>query len=237
MQSATVIARGAGSTTIVHSDTVAARLVQSGLKEKRAGEVAAKPPVPTIAPSKRRAKRPDLSKQGIDALRSGVQRVSAAIDWLVALAISYEGEAGYVYVMADDGGVARFATEVLDAARIDPSTFTRGRRPGTALAAYDPDAAPRELPIPATIGRVEGLTQLDLKPQRHLSLIRWGDGDDQIEIARTSAMLTLSFAGKDHLTLMNPDHAGSIGLRLGDRHVTLREDPMPLSEGILDVIL
>lgn len=229
MESATVIARGAGTTTIVRSDELAARVLQDGIKKSRTADPKAVVQAPLPDPRERRSRRPDKPREGLDALRAGVGRVGATLHWCHGLASEFEASSGYVCVVGDEGPEVAFVSHVLAQLQADPNTFDL---PDNAA-----EAEIGERPVEAEVVQISGEMQIDLAPQRYLSLIRWSDADDEVRVERSEAGLSLTFSGKDQLLLENPDFAGSIVLHLGPKQVVLKEDPAPRTPGLIDVVL
>lgn len=218
IEPATIIARGASSTTIVRSDEVAARVMQNAVRSKGAGD--ARPVTPT---ERRDDQRPFHSDRGIDALRRRVGEVADLVAWLQNMIAALDPDVAYLAVAADEPDTVAIVTEILvrlREAEIEPT-----------------DELPGEAPVDLTIQPIVQAVEIDLGSGVHLSLVQWGQ-DDMVPLsARDGDNLHLLLTDGSAASLLNTQRAGSVCIRMAHKEFVLKSPPERAITGLMDVIL
>ena len=216
LEPATIIARGAGATTIVRSDEVAARVMQNAVRSKQTG---------AAEPVSRREGPPDgqHSARGLDALRQRVGHVSDVIAYLASEVEALEPETAFVVLISLDRDATAVASDIL-------AHLHRERAEG---APTDMETAPLDI---AVVG-ITHAAEIDVARGAHVCLMQWTDAVGETLSAREDDALHLLLSESCAVSFRNVDNAASIRLRTFSRDVILRAPPSEAAKGFMDVIL
>lgn len=245
MNPATVISHSGHNTTIIHSDSVAARVLQKAMKSGDGKSVlgdtkAAAKDVPSQALAKtdqvsgsEPASRKTLSEtaEKIMRVRACVDEARRALDDLT-FAFQEIGDYRLMTVMSDDPTTLAFAANVLSlqSDQVLPENGTPLDEPLKFEFKVGLSTMIIEKLLPGDVFQVAEKAHVDFfvgAPDEMLAdpiNAYWEDGD-----------LDVHFSSEDTLKLEGADKAGSIAMRYGDQVARLSMAKIPARFGLLDL--
>ena len=247
---AMVIAQSPGKTEVIRSDTVAAKVLQTAIKEGRGDQV-----LPTRTDQVRSAQAPATDGPSLKAaivrpspeLRQKIDKAATAF---LSLQEAFDeiGRTGAIMIESADATTVEFAKYVLGegdpASLVLPVEDVEGAL-DQGGAASDDATDPVTLVIDAGSAQVElrkavAQDTVDLDDLAHFTLVLSADAAAEkgnVNAFWTDDTLSLIFENGNSLTLRNAANAGSLMMRSGDADLTLLPPKVPPKNGLLDIVI
>lgn len=245
MTPATVISHSGPSTTIVHSDAVAARVMQRAIKtgdgkallEKSKTVLRDVPSQSSVAAtldpdqntpqvSRMAAKRAEVRALVTEAVRA-LDDMAFAFDEVDAFRL--------MTVSSDDATVLAFAANVAQL-RASGGQSTRADRSEDQALLFEFGVGRAKMKIQKHVAA----EAIEVQPGAHLDFFVGSPADmlsRPVEAIWSDEALDLTFVSGERLTLRGADKAGSIAMRHDDQVVRLSPPKIPARKGLLDLAI